>query len=177
MNWLGLIFGILIVGVIVYLWSRHKNKDLGGRTLPMFGFTKIGYNINHMDAVTAERLGIKLKKIAKRAWVELERVYGDEATFGLEHIIFDPDFEEQSSDGGRVILRKVIRLLMPERMITMRPQGDGDHPAEYWFALEMHNLYRGIVYGTKKIYLDDNPSDEELRLWNSAQDACKDAVR
>jgi len=177
MNWLGLIFGIIIVGVIVYLWSRNKNKDLGGRTLIMFGFAKIGYNINQMDLDEADRLAIKLRKVAVRAWDALQRVYGDEAQFGIEHIIFDPEFEETSSDGGRIILRKVIRLLMPERMITMRPQGDDKHPPEYWFALEMHNLYRGIVYGTKKIYLDDNPSDEELRLWNSAQDACKDAVR
>lgn len=176
MNWLGLIFGILIVGVIVYLMSTNKSKDKGGRTLMMHGFTKIGYNINDMNALEAERLATRLRDIAEKAWVAIRRVYGDQGILAIEHIIFDPKFEERRDDGGKVIIRKVIRLLMPEKMITMRPQGGGGHTGEYWFCLEMHNLYRGTVYGVGNIYPHENASDEEMKLWRQAQRACKEIV-
>ena len=154
----------------------NKSKDKGGRTLMMHGFTKIGYNINDMNALEVERLGMSLRTIAQKAWVAVMRVYGDEGILAIEHIIFDPKFEERRDDGGKVIIRKVIRLLMPQKMFTMRPQGGGGHTGEYWFCLEIHNLYRGTVYGPKKVYPDEDASDEEMKLWRQAQKACKEIV-
>lgn len=176
MNWLGLIFGILIVGVIVYLMRMRKGKDLGGRTYIAYGFTKVGYNANDITLVEVERLTERLRRIAERAWVELRRVYGDEARLGIESITLDPRFEESSEVGDRVVLRKVIKLVMPQAMITMRPQGGGGHSCEYWFCLEMHNLYRGLVYGVDSIYPAENASDEEMHLWRQAQKALREII-
>lgn len=180
MNWLGLIAGILVVGFITWGWRRAKNKkDLGGRSLPMFGFTLVGYNINQMDAVKAERLAIRLEKIKNRAWPELCRIYGEKTRFGLESICFDTEFSKDATHNGVHFIREVIELVAGggSGRITMRPAGGGDHPGEYWFSLELHNWYRFLTFGADKVYLSDyHPTPEEELQWDKAQDACKGAV-
>ena len=179
MNWLGLAAGIAVVAFIVFMMRKNRRKDLGGRQLPMFGFTLIGYNIHQMETLQAERLALKLEKIKDRAWPELCRIYGKKTKFAIESICFDTEFSQEATHNGVHFIREVIELVAGggSGRITMRPAGGGGHPGEYWFSLELHNLYRFHTFGPNKVYLSDyHPTPEEEIMWDKAQDACKGAV-
>ena len=175
MNWLGLAVGIIIVGGVVYLmWYNKRRKDqiVGGGSVLVLGFTTVGYNLRDISAPEADRYANRLHAIAKDAWAAMSQVYGEWPEMAIKHITLDGKFVHVTS----TTKREVIELVMPGNTIIMRPQGGHGHSGEFWFALELHNLFRGTAFGIDKIYLGESASAEDIRLWDEAQQACKDAV-
>lgn len=175
MNWLGLIVVILIVGIVVYLMylnKRRKDEVVGGGKVLILGFTIVGFNLRDMTAPEADRYANRLHAIAKDAWAALTRIYNEQPELVIDHITLDGKFMDIT--GG--FTRRAIKLTMPGNTIIMRPQGFGGHTGEFWFALELHNLFRGTAFGIDKIYLSGDASAREIELWNDAQQACKESV-
>lgn len=160
MNWLGLIFGILIVGVIVYLMSQRKKEDLGGRQLILDG-VKYGYNINQIEAKVAERLAGQLRTVVVKLWPLLAEIYGETPKVVLSSVAFDTEFEH------------IIKLARRNGTVRMRPQGGQGSPAVLWFSREMHNQFRAWALGFNHTY----PKPDEVEQWKLGEQACAAVVR
>lgn len=181
MNWLGLAFGLAIVTIIVILidQKRKRQKKIGFKKIPLFGFTLLMYRPDQMNAIEAERFGLKLQQIKERAWPRLEAIYDGSIDCGLETVRLDTEFSSDATHKGVHFIREVIEMVMGggSAHITMRPAGGRRHRGEFWFALELHNLYRAQAFGMNKVYLSDyEHTQAEIDLWDQAQDACAGAA-
>ena len=138
MNSLGLAFGILIVGVIVYLWSRSKPAT--GDEMPLYieGFALIGYNHDLLTRNQARLKAEELDRIYDAVLEELQRIYEVEGDCVINTVVLNPEFYKAAEWSG-----------IHARTLWVNPT-KLKHRSH--FAEELHSRFRIGLYGDAHRY-------------------------
>ena len=157
MNWLGLAFGLAIVGVMVYLyWYRRRGHSEGGWTyFPVSGLGVIIYSPTDTNRTEVARIIVDLSDALAVVWPGLEAVYGEEIDYYMDTIRLDPSLKQ----------RPVHLHLGPVKM-SLNPNGGAGKTARQLFALELHNLYRDFIGRPYR------PEPHEMDTWDLGQQEC-----
>lgn len=156
--------GIVFLVGIYLLFRRSHQRRFGALPVPIKGLGYLRYNPNEYDKSQVERIGIRFREIQDYAWDGMAEIYGEYPGRGLNYITLHSEYEH------------IIKLRTGPGNLTLRPQGGQDHPMEYWFALEMHNLFRCRAFGNPLIYLPRYASSVQRKEWRRAQQVCIDAA-
>ena len=157
MNYLGLAFGILIVGVIVYLWSMSKPAT--GDEMPLYieGFALIGYNHDLLTRNQARLKAEELDRIRDAVLEELQRIYEVDGDCVINTVVLDPEFykpAEWSKVHARVL------------WVNPTKRKHRSH-----FAEEIHNCFRIGQFGDAHRY--EPVDDHDAAMREQAQSFCR----
>ena len=146
MNYLGLIFGILILGVIAYLWSRRKPKQQYGEyDIP--GLCKVRWLIEDHPWFNGELIGKRLHNVKLIVWSQFEEIYGKKVNCLHGNIVLDPYYHKVAE------MTDVDRT----RNIIINPTLE----YEKGYASELHNLIRYTLYGFHNVYSTTSDKDKK----------------
>lgn len=160
MNWLGLAFGLLILGFICYGWSKRNQKKGKGPwqfIFQGFGIVSVAREIPRFDGrpakqvteATARVVANQLVTTYRETWAECRRIY--------KHGKLNWPVERVAVVGGMVEPdHPEVVWPAPVPMIKIRLQDD----MNFWFAGEIHNVFRYTLYGINHIYKPVNQNDE-----------------
>jgi hypothetical protein len=157
---------LLIAAAVVVLVARmamRKGPDPEDARLPI-AIDGLGV-IHYTDFLTrreAEDLAEKLNAVRLAVWQKLQHIYGRKCGFNFGRINLNHNY---TYDGRPV----PVKLFRARGVMNLRPQGGNGHPAEFWFALELHNLYRGWALGMDR-YRPRGP--EDIARFDRATKAC-----
>ena len=158
MNYLGLAFGVLIVGVIVYLWSRSRPDTGEPMPLTIPGFALIGYNHDLMTREQARMKAEELKIIRDKVLPNLRRIYNrQDGNCSINKLVLDPEFYKAAEWSG-----------IHARTLWVNPTKP-KHRSH--FAEELHSRFRIDIHGDAHRYEPVDGLDRVRR--EQAQSFCR----
>jgi hypothetical protein len=152
--WIGyIVAGLAILGFIVAFVVQRRKKATDTRshhTVLLDGFPIVHIPIS-LSREEAERISKKLRYTYVKTWAQMIKIYGEDvgempiATIGSSLFEIDPEHRH-------------IKWPMPRDKVFLRVQPS----MYYWFAGELHNMFRYLLHGTQWVYNTKDSTDKKF---------------
>ena len=153
-GWIGWFAAGVIVAAFVLLFIRQRRKkaaDTRSHHIVLID----GFPVVHVPVAvsreTAEVIGETLREVYRDAWAALDAIYDAEEESGPMPIATIGMSVSPVEDGHPHVM-----WIAPRDKIFLRLE----EKYGYWFARELHNIFRYLMHGIEHIYRTTGPEDQ-----------------